>query len=514
MALLLLLGLVGCGPRSETCRVTLVADGTSREVLTHAPTVRDVLVEARITLEAEDRVTPVEPSLVKDGMTIRVVRVETRTETENRQIPFDRRTVRDTSVAVGTTQLLEAGITGAEELTYRVVLEDGVEVDRRLVRRVTRREPRTEVILIGAQLDQSPTAITGTIAYIADHNAWAMRRTSANDRRITHSGDLDGRVFDLSADGSHLLFTRAPTDTEESALISTIWVLDVSVVGAEPVRVAVDNFLWAAWEPGCNAARSELGCRIAYATGSKADTGPGWQGSNDLWLAQLRPETGELMAEREVLEASDTGSYAWWGTTYAWSPDGSSLAYARAHEIGVVRAQDGQSISLARFAPYRTYGPWAWTPSLDWSPDGEFIVTVLYGSDPGGEAPEGSPVFDIWALAVDGTLAARLAGEVGMWSTPTFAPKAEYIAFGRARDPYASQTSRYDIHLMDRDGSDPRLIFPAAGEMGLQHPAVSWGPKGGQLIVIYQENLYLIRLPEGEIHQLTHKRGVTAVRWR
>jgi uncharacterized protein YabE (DUF348 family) len=200
---LLSLALVACGSPAlmGTRTVTLVADGQTRKLATEAHTVRDLLEKTAITLDADDRVVPAEPTLIEDGMTVNVIRVETRTETEAREVPFDRRTVRDASISGDETQLLEPGVTGIEELTFRVTLEDGVEADRSLVRRVTVREPRTEVLLIGAQVEREPVAITGTIAYIADHNAWVIRRTSTNQRRLTYEGDLDGRVFSLSGDG-------------------------------------------------------------------------------------------------------------------------------------------------------------------------------------------------------------------------------------------------------------------------------------------------------------------------
>ncbi|MGD2142964.1 MAG: G5 domain-containing protein, partial [Anaerolineae bacterium] len=277
---LLVLTVVSCVPPTDTRMVTLVADGKSRETATEALTVRDLLTEAEIELDAEDRVTPTEPTLLQHGMTIRVIRVETRAETEQREIPFDRRTVRETSIPEGESQLLEPGVTGIEELIYRITLEDGDEVDRRLVRRVTLREPRTEIILVGAQKEQNPIPITGTIAYVAHHNAWVIRRTSPNHRRLTHDGDLDGRVFALSADGSHLAFTRVPTETEESAPVNTLWILDTSAVDAKPVRLEVESVLWADWEPGCDVGHTASGCRIAYTTGARAEGNPGWRANN------------------------------------------------------------------------------------------------------------------------------------------------------------------------------------------------------------------------------------------
>lgn len=512
-ALLLLLGLMACAPSTDTCTVTLVVDGARRVITTEALTVRDLLTDAQVTLDTEDRVTPSEPTLIRDGMTVRVIRVETRTEKEEHEIPFDRRTVHDTSIQDGDTQLLEPGVSGIEELTYRITLEDGVEVDRRLVRRVKVREPRTEVILVGTQPEQKPISITGTVAYIANRNAWVMRRSSAYQRRLTHQGNLDGRVFALSADGSHLLFTRAATDTKASSLINTLWVCDTATADAEPVRLEINDVLWAGWEPNCDVTLAGTGCRMAFATGVTAEGNPGWQANNDLWVARPRPSTGELIAERQVLEPSGGGSYGWWGTTYAWGPDGQHLAYARADQVGIVHAYDGQQTPLAQFPPYRTHAPWAWVPTADWSPEGEFIITTLHGPAPTGQTPEDSPAFDVWTLAADGTISAELASEVGMWSTPTFAPKTELIAFGRARSPYASQTSNYDLYTMDRDGSDRQLIFPPGQETGLAYPEIAWEPKGDRLITVYREDLYLIEVPEGDVYQLTDDGGVTAVQW-
>jgi Tol biopolymer transport system component len=241
---------------------------------------------------------------------------------------------------------------------------------------------------------------------------------------------------------------------------------------------------------------------------------PGWRAENDLWIARPRPSTGELIAKRQLLEPAGGGSYGWWGTTYAWSPGGQSLAYARADEVGVVRAYDGRQTPLAQFPPYRTYAPWVWAPGVDWSPEGTFIVTTLHGPAPTGESPEDSPVFDVWALSADGTISAALSSEAGMWAEPSFSPDGEEIVFGRARSPYASHTSGYDLYIMDRDGSNRRLVFPVQEEFGLQYPEMSWGPGGGQIALVYHEDLMLIQIPEGDAYQLTDGGGVTAVQWQ
>jgi Tol biopolymer transport system component len=514
--LLLLLLLVACGSLRGARSVTLTVDGETREILTRAVTVRDLLEEEGVTLGDNDRVKPAEPTVLEEGMAVEVTRVDIRVETEEREIPYDRRTVHDASIPAGESQLLESGINGLKELTYRVTRENGVEVDRHIIREVTLREPRTEVILVGAQQERSPTAITGTIAYIAHQNAWLMQRTSSNQRRLTHSGDLDGRVFSLSSDGAHLLYTRAPTETGESAPLNTLWVVDGSAAHADPVRLDVDGVLWAAWEPGCEVAHDGSRCRIAYTTGSPTEGNPGWRAENDLWVARPRPSTGDLIGKRQVQRPDRGGSYSWWGRTYAWSPDGRDLAYAAPDKVGVIRVYDGRARTLLQFPPYRTYAPWVWTPTVGWSPEGAYIVATLHGPPPARGEPEDSPVFDVWALSADGAITAELSSEAGMWASPTFAPQTGLIAFGRARSPYASQTSSYDLHVMDRDGSDRRQVFPSTEEMGFEYPEMAWSPTGDQLVSVYQDDLYLIDVsgPHPEVHQMTVTGGAAAVDWQ
>jgi hypothetical protein len=516
LALLLSLSACVLPPTDSAYTVTLVVGGESRTVVTEALTVRDLLAEAGVALDENDRVVPAETAYLEDGAVVRVIRVDVRTEAVQREIPFERETGRDASVPAGETRLLQAGITGLEEITYRIIVEDGEEVDRQVLRRVTLREPRNEIVLIGAQPELKPVPITGTVVFIADRNAWAMQTTSPNQRRLTHTGDLDGHVLALSPDGSHLLYTRVPTETGEGVPINTLWVIETATVDAKPVRLEAEGILWADWAPDCQGAPTGVGCRIAYTTGTRVEGDPGWKAENDLWVAWPRASDGRLFKQRRVVEPSAGGTYGWWGTTYAWSPGGQYLAYARADEVGVVNVYSGVQSPLVRFSPYRTYALWAWTPTVSWSPKGNFVITTLHGPSPTGEAPEDSPVFDVWAFDATGTVSAELSSEAGMWAAPAYAPEGDRVAFFRSRSPYTSKTSGYDLYLMDRDGSGHRRLFPPEGEIGMEyHPQMlAWGAGGDRLIVVYHGNLYMILVTTGEVRQLTSGGNATAVLWQ
>jgi len=509
IACLVLALLVACAPIGPYT-ITLVADGETRRLTTDTQTVADFLAQANVTLDQDDRVEPAEVTFLSDDLTVRVIRVEVQRETVQQVIPYGRETVRDMTIPVGETRLLRAGVNGMQEIIYAVTLENGIQVDRREVQRVTLQRPQNEVVLIGAQEEISALPISGTIAYLSAHSGWVVRSTSGNRRRLTSSGDLDGRVFALSPDGSQLLFTRTATETNT---LNSLWMVDTMTVEPSPVRLQVDDVLWAEW--------AHDGERIAYSTGSMRDAAPGWEAANDLFIGTPRASDGQILGRRRILSPSPGGTYGWWGTTFAWSPDAEFLAYSRADEVGAVRLYNGETTPFVRFPPYRTYSTWAWTPAIAWSPEGELLATVRHNSSPTGETSEDSPVFDLLVLGVEvsrnqvitSPLAAELVGEVGMWAAPSFSPDGNWIAFGRARIPYTSHTSSYDLYLVDRDGSGQRILFPNdEREQGLDYPAVAWDPAGGQLLTIYQGDLYLVSI-EGAARRLTEDGGITAVRW-
>ena len=140
--------LAACAPLGPAT-VTLTVDGETRTIGTDVQTVRDLLAQAGVDLDMDDRVLPPENSFVRDGMAIRVIRVEVQVDVQQQIVPYGRETVRDATVPSGEVRLLQAGVNGIEEITYAVTLEDGVELERRIAQRTTIQEPQNEIVLIG-----------------------------------------------------------------------------------------------------------------------------------------------------------------------------------------------------------------------------------------------------------------------------------------------------------------------------------------------------------------------------
>lgn len=507
LILVLSAGLAGCGD-PDPIQVTLVADGQAQLLKINAPSlaVRDLLDALGLTLGPQDRVEPDLYIEAAEGMTIVVTRVEDVFETERQVLPYTHETVRSEAVPEGERRLLQPGTNGEVEITYRVTLEDGLEASREEVSRQILARPVNETVLIGVKGELVSVPISGTIVYMSGGNAWLMRESSELRRNITGSSDLDGRVFALSEDGSHLLFTRLMEGDVDTPL-NSLWMARTSLVGEDPQYLGVTGVIWGDWSPD--------GTKIAYSTAERSGGVPGWKANNDLWVMTLPEEGSNADAKiAQVLPATAEIPYAWWGRTYAWAPDGHYLAYAQADEVGIIALSDKVGLPLASFPEYRTQSQWAWVPTVSWSPDGYILALVGHEGDLEGLLPEDSPVFGLWAASADGELVVRLLEEVGMWSAPRWSPTSDgLLAYGQAQSPRNSQDSRYELFVMDRDGSNKRRLFPPEGWMGLIAPDVAWAPMGDALLIEYEGNLYRVDAQTGKLDQLTSDGQSSHPRW-
>lgn len=493
---------------SQPMYVTVMADGQEQWLQVSNPdlTVRDLLDATGLDLGQLDRVEPDLYVAVTEGMSVVVTRVSETFATERQILPFGHKTVKSEGVPEGERRLLQVGTNGELEITYRVTLEDEVEVSREEVNRQVLAQPVDETVLVGVQGELTSVPISGTVAYLSGGNAWIMRQSNELRRNITGSSDLDGRVFALSEDGSRLAFTRSIAGDEDSP-INSLWLARTSLVGEEPEYLGMTNVMWAEWAPD--------GRRLAYSTAERTGGVPGWKARNDLWVMTLADEgSGEDAAIEQVLFPTADIPYAWWGRSYAWSPNGQYMAYAQADQVGTVSVTDKVPVSLVSFPEYRTQSHWAWVPGVSWSPDGYLLSFVVHEGDLEGLLPEDSPVFSLWTASVDGEQQMRLAEEVGMWSQPRWSLLDDgLLAYGQAQSPRNSQDSRYELFVMDRDGSNKQRLFPSEGFMGLIAPDVAWSPRGDALLFEYEGNLYSADLETGELAQLTSDGQSSHPRW-
>ncbi len=330
IAILVLLSLASCelaqAGRAQI-KVGITADGKTREVsVPSGSTVTQSLQQAGLTPGELDKSDPPFYAILNSGDSVKLTRVQEKFETETQTVPFERQLVRNESLPEGQQRLVQPGVNGKQEVTYRSILEDSVETSRSIVKTVVLQDTMPEIVMVGAQASFAPLPIPGKIAYLAGGNAWIMDTSTANRRLLVNTGDLDGRILSLSPDGSYLLFTRKskkPADQQ----INTLWVVSTKSSTPNPIWLKAANVVhFAGWFPGGSNV-------VAYSTVEPRGTAPGWQANNDLYKVGLGGEP------QKILDANSGGVYGWWGTSFAFSLDG-RLAYARPDGIGLV-SQDG-----------------------------------------------------------------------------------------------------------------------------------------------------------------------------
>ena len=492
--------------------MSIIADGETQTITISAgSTTTQALQAAGLSIGNLDKTEPPLYAVLKNGDTVSLTRIEEKFETEEQIIPFERQVVRNESLPDGETRLVQAGSNGREELTYRIVTENGEELSRSIVKSVTLQDATPEIVMVGAQSSFAPLSIPGKIAYLAGGNAWIIDTTTANRSPIVTTGDLDGRVFLLSPNGNYLVFTRKSTKPADKE-INTIWAVRTN--GGKPFSTGISNVVhYAEWIPGTNS--------IAYSTVEPRSTAPGWQANNDLQRYSIT--TG---AKAKVLDSSSGGVYGWWGMTFSFAPDG-HLAYAQPDGIGLVDIDKKYLKPLIDITPYNTHSDWAWIPSITWGADSSTLYYISHAPPPNLVSEEDSPLFDISALSFENNANVNMIQETGMFAYPSAsyiqpsATERQYqVAYLQAIFPEQSETSRYRLVIMDRDGSNHKAIFPANDAPGLQPQTPFWSPDqiegqvGEFIAVIYQGNLWLVDSGNGQGYQVTGDGLVTRIDWK
>jgi hypothetical protein len=498
--------------------VEILVDGSTIDVAVPAgSTVQFVLDQGSVTLGELDRADPPTYTVVTDGTVITVTRRAERFEIEEIVLPFSRQTIRNEGLPEGETRLLQAGSNGLEEITYRIVEEEGDEMSRQPTRRTVVVEPRPEIIMIGTQAAHTPLIVQGTLAYLSGGNAWIIEGSSANRRPVVVSGDLDGQVFRLSPDSKWLLYTRGLDD--ESDDFNSLWVVDVEDEDANPIDLKARNIVhFADWAPDSD---SPI---LAYSTTEPRQSPPGWQANNDLILVNLS-SGGRVLRESELLPPNPGGQYGWWGTSFVWAPDGVHIGYAQADSVGLIDSREPAFEPLHEIVPLLTGSDWAWVPGVAWGPNSRTLYLVNHAPPLGIEDPAASPAFDLVAISGPGEEPLQLAAQTGMFAYPSSSPVeleesgeiASRIAFLQALSPLESEASSYRLMVMDRDGSNAHAIFPVSGEPGIAQDDLSppsWSPDGGRLALIYRGDVWIVDAASGSGQQLTGDGLTIALDWK
>lgn len=131
--------------------VTILDGGKRRTVTTTAPQVGAVFGQLGIEHDADDTVDPGVSTAVRDGMTITLTRIETKTQTKTESVAFKTTRSNDSSMAAGTTKTVTAGKAGAKKVTRELRYVNGKLSGTKVVKTVVTKKPVAAVVKVGTK---------------------------------------------------------------------------------------------------------------------------------------------------------------------------------------------------------------------------------------------------------------------------------------------------------------------------------------------------------------------------
>jgi len=440
--------------------------------------VRALLTERHIALAKLDTVEPPQWMPLTPGLHITIVRGYE--EIVSEAIPYQERLIRDEFMSPQETYVLQPGVDGQAERRYLLLMDGAQLIERRLIERRVIAEPVTLVRVTGTRGLLLRVAVQGTLAYVANGEPWVLRRNTDGKRPLARGVQTDGRVFDLSSDGSRLLYS---VGNDVEGQLNELYVAVSDVLNASPQRLGISNVHWAAWSPD--------GQRIAYTTFTPMRGEPGWRAANDLHVIAWPAGT-------PVIDLPPTAAfvYAWYGERWAWRPDGAALAYARADSVGVLDLATTRRTCLASFPPGVANDAMVPLPELAWSPDGETLAYTL----PNAGATEATLHLISTQSGVDRAASAGIG-------RPVFARDGQRLLLAQP-----ASGSEATLAVIDTMTQQKRALRQDA--VVSLPPQLAWGPVATQFIYVYAGDLYCYDLTNDGVTPLTATGLVSSPVWR
>ncbi|MCF6411933.1 ubiquitin-like domain-containing protein [Alkalihalobacillus sp. EGI L200015] len=133
-------------------QVKLNDGGKKKDVWTTSITVADLLKHNKIELNEMDRVEPGKDALVKKGEQVNITRIEKVTDVVEESIDFAVVKRKDNNLAKGKEKVVSDGKKGKVKKHYEVIMENGKEVSRDLVKTENVSDSKDKIVAVGTKV--------------------------------------------------------------------------------------------------------------------------------------------------------------------------------------------------------------------------------------------------------------------------------------------------------------------------------------------------------------------------
>lgn len=135
--------------------------GKEKEVWTTASTVGEFLKHQDVNLNKLDEIKPAKTEALKPDTAVTLTRVEKVTDIVEEEVGYTVETRKDNSLAKGKEKVLSSGEEGLVTKKYEVIMKNGKEASRELVKETVEKESKRKVVAVGTKVSK-PTRTTSS----------------------------------------------------------------------------------------------------------------------------------------------------------------------------------------------------------------------------------------------------------------------------------------------------------------------------------------------------------------
>ena len=196
----------GAGLKLEIDRAYLVRldlYGRVMDVYTQGDTIAQMLLEKKITLGVQDRVSLSKDTRITEGMAIRIWREGKQTVSIDEATDFGYEIVYDADRALGYRAVQTPGQNGVRTRTFEIEIKDGVEIARVEIANVVTRDAKKQVEVIGLKNDGRGLTKSKGAQHFTDSRGITHRETYYDlDMKVVMQACRQGGYYTVRPDGA------------------------------------------------------------------------------------------------------------------------------------------------------------------------------------------------------------------------------------------------------------------------------------------------------------------------
>ncbi|WP_394220111.1 ubiquitin-like domain-containing protein [Halobacillus trueperi] len=175
----------------QAFQVTVNDGGESGKVWTTASTVDELFQEEGITLNELDELNLSEEEELSSDKEVMITRVEKVTDIVEEEVDFTVETKKDDSLPKGEKKVVSSGEKGLITKEYEVILKNGEEASRELVKETVEQESKTEVVALGTKVEKKAT-VAATSSSNSSSSSSSSRSSSSEASTTVSRNDTSG----------------------------------------------------------------------------------------------------------------------------------------------------------------------------------------------------------------------------------------------------------------------------------------------------------------------------------